>query len=91
MNSHRHNEHVATDTILSSTPTVASGVSSAQFYVGYSTMVCDANPFHTHKNVKTLENNICQRSVMNKLVSDAAQLEVSNKVQHILCILFIDS
>ncbi len=92
LNVHRRNEPVATDTIFSDTPAVDSGVTSAEFYVGCNTMVFDAYPLKLGKQfVNTLEDNIRERGTMDKLVSDSAQVEVSDKVKDILRTLFIDS
>ena len=83
---------MATDTIFSDTPAVDSGVTSAQFFVGCESMVCDVYPMKTSKQfVNTLEDNIRDRGAMNQLISDSAQVEISNKVQDILRSLFIKS
>ena len=92
LNVHQLHGSVAKDTIFPDTPTVNSGVTSAQFYVGYNAMVCDAYPLKTgNLFVNTLEDNIRERGAMNKLESDSAQVEVSDKVKDILRTLFIDS
>ena len=83
---------MATDTIFFDTPAVDSGVTSAQFFVGCESMVCDVYPMKTSKQfVRTLEDNIRDRGAMNQLISDSAQVEISNKVQDILRSLFIKS
>ena len=92
MNVHQRNKPVAIDTIFSDTQAVYSGVTLAQFYVGYNTMVCDAYPLRTGKYFfNTLEGNIRERGAMNKLVDDSAQVEGNDKVKDTLCTLFIDS
>ena len=92
MNVHRRNEPVATDTIFSDTPAIGSGVTSAQFFVGCNSMVCDVYPLKSIKQfVNTLEDNIRDRGAMNKIISDSAQVEISNKVQDILRTLLIGS
>ena len=92
LNVHRRNEPVATDTVFSDTPAFDSGVTSAQFFVGCVSMVCDLYPLKSSKQfVNTLEDNIRERGAMNKLISDSAQVEISNKVQDILRTLIIGS
>ena len=92
LNVNRRSESVATDTIFSNTQAVDSGVTSAQFFVGCDTMVCDAYPMKTSKQfVNTLEDNIRERGAMNRLVSDSAEVEISVKVKDILRTLIIDS
>ena len=85
LNVHRRNEPVATDTIYSNTPAIESGVTQPQFFVGCKTMVCDAYPMKTDKQfVNTLEDNIRTCGAMDQLISDSAQVEVSNKVNDVL-------
>ena len=92
LNVHRRNEPVATDTVLSDTPDVGSGVTSAQFFVGCDSMVFDIYPLKSSKQfVNTIEDNIHERGSMYRLISDSAQVEVSNKVQDILRTLIIGS
>ena len=55
----RRSEEVATDTIFSDTPTIDSGVTMAQIFVGKRTLVTDVYPLKTQKQfVNTLEDNI---------------------------------
>ena len=80
----RH-EPVATDTVFSDTPAVDSGVKQAQVFVGRDTLVADAYPMKNGKQFgNTLENNIRRRGAMDKLLSDSAKTEISNKVMDIL-------
>src|SRR5574339_96692 len=84
-NVHRRNEPVATDTVYSDTPAIDSGVTAAQFFVGTESMVCDVYPMKTDKQfVHVLQDNIRRRGAMSKLISDRAQVEISNKVHDIL-------
>ena len=84
-NVHRQNEPVATDTVYSDTPAIDSGVTAAQFFVGTESLVCDIYPIKTDKQfVNVLQDNIRRRGAMSKLISDRAQVEISNKVQDIL-------
>ena len=81
----RRDEPVATDTVYSDTPAIASGVTAAQFFVGTKSLVCDVYPMKTDKQfVNVLLDNIRHRGAMTKLISDRAQVEISNKVQDIL-------
>ena len=79
------NETVATDTIFSDTPAIDSGVTMAQIFIGKDSVVSDVYPMQSSKQfVNTLEDNIRFRGAMSKLISDFAQVEISNKVKDIL-------
>ena len=79
------NEAVATDTIFPDTPAIDSGISMAQILIGKDSLVSDMYPMDSSKHfVNTLEDNIRFRGAMTKLISDYAQLEISNKVKDIL-------
>ena len=81
----RRHEPVATDTVVSDTPPVDSGVKQAQVFVGRDTLVADAYPMKSEKQfVNTLEDNIRRRGAMDKLLSDSAKTEISNKVMDTL-------
>ena len=81
----RRHEAVATDTVFSDTPAVNSGVKQAQVFVGRDTLVADAYPMKSVKQfVNTLEDNIRRWGAMDKLLSDSAKTEISNKVMDIL-------
>ena len=85
LNIPRRHEAVATDTVFSDTPAVDSGVKQAQAFVGRDTLVADAYPMKSGKQfVNTLEDNIRRRGAMDKLLSDSAKTEISNKVMDIL-------
>ena len=74
------------------TPAIDSGVTIAQFFVGCDSMVCDVYGIKSDKQfVNTLEDNIHECGAPTKLISDCAQVEISEKVQDILCTLFIGS
>jgi len=63
-----------------------------QFFVGCNSMVCDVYGIRTDRQfVNTLEDNIHEHGALNKLISDCAQVEISEKVQYILCTLVIGS
>ena len=85
LNVHRRHEAVASDTVFSDTPVVDSGVKQAQVFVGRGTPVADAYPMKIEKQfVNTLEDNIRRWGAMDKLLSDSAKTEISNKVVDIL-------
>jgi hypothetical protein len=89
-NVHRRDEPVATDTVYSDTPAVDSGATSAQLFVGTETLLTDVYGMKTDKQfVSTLEDNIRERGAMSKLISDRAQVEISNKVMDIVRALFV--
>ncbi|KAL7580569.1 hypothetical protein ACA910_003691 [Epithemia clementina (nom. ined.)] len=85
LNIPRREEAVATDTIFSDTPAVDSGVTMAQVFVGKDSLVADVHPLKSMKQfVNTLEDNIRKRGAPRKLISDYAQVEISNKVVDVL-------
>ena len=80
----RTSEEVATDTVFSDTPAIDSGVTMAQNVVGKRTLVTDVYPLKAQKQfVNTLEDIIRFRGAMTKLISDYAEVEISNKVKDI--------
>ena len=82
LNIPRRHEPVATDSIFSDTPPVDSGVKQSQVFVGRDTLVADAHAMKNGKQfVNTLEDNIRRRGAMDKLLSDSAKTEISNKVK----------
>lgn len=91
LNVHRRREAVATDTVYSDVPAIDNGSTAAQIFVGRDTLVTDAYPVKTDKQfVNTLEDNIRQRGAMDKLLSDGAKAEISNRVKDILRYYSID-
>ena len=86
----RHSEPVATDTVFSDDPAVDNGACYAQLFVGTKTGLVDVYPMKSEKQfVNTLEDNVRERGAMSQLISDRAQVEISNKVKTILCALLI--
>ena len=62
-----------------------SGVKQSQVFVGRDSLVADVYPRKSGKQfVSTLENNIRRQGAMDKLLSDSAKTEISNKVMDIL-------
>jgi hypothetical protein len=85
LNVHHRREPVATDTIYSDTPAIDDGSCSAQIFVGTESLVCDVYGMKSDREfVATLEDNIRRRGAMDKLISDRAQVEISNKIKDIL-------
>ena len=81
----RRHEALATDTVFSDTPAVDSGVKQAQVFIGRDTLVVDAYLMKSGKQyVNTLEDNTRRSGAMDKLLSDSAKTEISNKVMNIL-------
>ena len=72
--------------ILSSdTPAVDRNVKQAQVFVGRDSLVADVYPMKSGKQfVSTLEDNIRRWRVMDKLISDTAETEISVNVMDIL-------
>jgi septum formation inhibitor MinC len=88
----RQNEPVATDTVFSDTPAVDCGVTAAQSFVGRESVVADVYGLKTDKEfVNTLEDNIREQGVVDKLINDCAKAETSERVKQILRALFISS
>ena len=88
----RRNEPVATDTIYAEVPAVDSGGQKmAQLFIGRKSLVIDVYGMGNEAEfVNTLEDNIRKRGAMDKLISDSARVEVSQRVQDILRALCID-
>ena len=83
-------EALATDIIYSDVPAIFGGKTIAQFYIGLTTQVCNANGIKLEKQfVNTLEDIIRKHGALNKLVSDSAQVEISKHVKDILHMLVI--
>ena len=81
----RRNEPVATDTFMADTPAVDNGCTYAQIFVGRESLVTDVYPIPTDKAfVDSLEDNIRKRGAMDKLISDRASSEISNRVKDLL-------
>ena len=64
----------------------------AQIFVGTQSMVTDVYPMKQQSQfVNTLEDNICERGAMNKLISDSAKVEISQQVHNLLHHLYISA
>jgi len=85
LNVHRRDKPVATDTIYSDTPAVDSGATIAQVFVVVKSLVTDVYAIKTDwQFVNTLEDQIWTWGAPTKLVSNRAQVEISNQVKEIL-------
>ena len=92
LNIPRRHEPVATDYVYADVPAIDNGSVGAQIFVGTESDVVDAEGLKSPKQfVNTLEDNIRKRGAMDKLISDRAQVEISNRVLDILRALFISS
>jgi hypothetical protein len=71
-------------------PAVDSGVKAAQLFIGRSSLVADVYGVKTYKEfVNTLEDNIREQGAMDKLISNCARAETSNRIKGILRALVI--
>jgi hypothetical protein len=85
LNVHPRDKPVATDTIYSDPPAIDCGISSAQLFVGTKTHTADVFPIKSDKQfVNTLLDNITQRIAPTKLISDCAQVEISEHIKQVL-------
>ena len=85
LNVRPRDEPVATDTVYSDTPAIDCGVTSAQLFIGTTTNTKDVYPIKSDKQfVNTLLDNITQRGAPTKLISDRAQVEISERVKQVL-------
>jgi len=76
---------LSTDMIYSDTPAIDDGATCAQIYVGQETLVANVYSMKSDKQfINMLEDNVCKRGAMDKLISDSAQVEISNKVKDFL-------
>jgi hypothetical protein len=82
-NAKRRQEPVATNIVVSDTPAVDCGVTAAQLFVGRESLVADV--------VNTLEDNIREQGATDKLISDCAKAEMSERVKQILHSLVISA
>jgi len=86
LNVHWHDKPIATNTIYSDTPAIDSGVTIAQVFVGTESLVTDVYLMKTNLQfVNTLEDQIWEQGALAKLISNCAQVEISNQVKEILC------
>jgi len=85
LNVHRRDESIATNTIYSDTPAVDSGATISQVLVGMESPVTDVYAIKTDwQFINTLEDQIRTQGAPTKLISNRAQVEISNQVKKIL-------
>ena len=85
LNIPRRNEDVATDTLFADVPAIDGGDLMAQVYYGMKSHVLDAEGMGKESEfVNTLEDQIRNRGAMDRLLSDMAQAETSERVKDIL-------
>ena len=85
LNVTRRNEKVATDTFFSDTPAVDNGATCAQFFVGTESKYVEVYGMKTSAHfIRTLWDTIRRCGAMDVLISDRAEVEISNKVHDIL-------
>jgi hypothetical protein len=81
---HPSDEPVATNNIYSDTPAINCGITSVQLFVGTKTHTADVYPIKSDKQfVNMLLDNITQRSAPTELISDCAQVEISEHVKQV--------
>ena len=79
------------DTVYSDTPAIDNGATSAQIFVETESLVTDVYGMKSDKEfVSTLQDNIRKMGAMQKLISDRAQVEISNKILDIMRNFIID-
>ena len=92
LNVPRRSEPVSCDIVYSDTPAVDHGGQAAVIFYGTQSHVTDVYGIKTDSQfINTLEDNIRERGAPTKLISDRAQVEISNKVLNILRSLFVKS
>ena len=90
LNVHRRPEPVACDIFYSDHKAIDDGSTCAVVFAGCHTYVTDVYGIKKDSQfVNTLEDNIREQGAMLKLISDRAQVEISEKVKTILRALFI--
>jgi hypothetical protein len=92
LNIKRRHEEVATDTMYSNTPAFETGSTAAQFFIGRKSHFRSARKLgSSDKDFKsTLEDEIRKYGAMDRLVSDNAKAQVSDKVKEVLRTFAID-
>ena len=84
----RRNEPVATDTVFSDTPAIHDG--STKFFVGLDTLVCDAYGIKSQKQcINSLYDIKTRGAIMDMIITDGGQYEISKNVADLLRSLFI--
>jgi hypothetical protein len=86
LNIPRHNEDVATDTVYSNVPAIDDGSTAAQFFIGRQSHYRSILPMgHSDKHfAPALMDVIRQYGAMDRLISDNAKAQISERVKDIL-------
>mmetsp|Transcript_22842 Transcript_22842/g.34620 ORF Transcript_22842/g.34620 Transcript_22842/m.34620 type:complete len:658 (+) Transcript_22842:2551-4524(+) len=85
LNVHRRNEAIATDTVYADVPAVDDGSACAQIFVGTESSFLEVYGMKSEKQfVNTLQDTIRRRGAPTGLISDRAQVEISNQVLDLL-------
>jgi hypothetical protein len=84
LNVRPRDEPVATNTIYSDTPAIDCGVTSAQLFVGTKTHTADVYPIKSNKQFVNTLLDITQCGTPTRLISDCAQVEISERVKQVL-------
>ena len=92
LNIPRRHEHVATDTLYSDTPAFETGSTAAQFFIGRKSHFRSARKLGSSDKdfASTLMDEVRKYGAMDKLVSDNAKAEISERVKDILRTFLID-
>jgi hypothetical protein len=81
----RRNEPVAMDSIFADTPAVYGGETMAHFYCRRKSLVIDIYGMgSSNEFINTLLDNIRERRAMDKLISNSATVETSNRVKDVI-------
>jgi hypothetical protein len=76
LNVQRCDERITRDTVYSNAPDIDGGETCAQIFVDTETLVSDVYGMKTEEQfVNTLEDNICERGVLSRLLRDRAKVE----------------
>ena len=91
LNVFRRHELVYTDTVFSNV-SAWGGIKAAQVFAGKMSKYISVHPCKTDADFpRCLEDEIRKRGAMDRLASDRARAEISNKVKDIVRTLFIDT
>ena len=91
LNIKRQYDQVTVGAVCSDTQSAMYGSTYALIFVGANTLATDTCGMKSDKQFfNTLEENTSKRGSTGKFISDSAQSEVSNRVEDVLCALFID-
>ena len=85
LNVQRRHDPVATDVSWWNTTTIDNKATSAQIYVGKDTLLTDVCVMKSDNQFDSaLSDSVLQRGSMSKIVSDSAQVDISNKFKYMI-------